>query len=381
MISILGSTGSIGRQTIEVAGELGVKIAGLAAGGSTDVIERQARACRPQLVAMADDTAAKDLKDRLFGTGIEVAAGCDGVCRVAALPEAGTVVSAIVGAAGILPTVAAIEAGKRIALANKETLVAAGAYVMPLARRMGVEILPVDSEHAAIFQCLLAAAGGEVSRILLTASGGPFFGMTRAQLSGVTKEQALKHPSWTMGAKITVDSATLMNKGFEVIEAMWLFGVPLDKIEVIIHRESIIHSMVEYADGTIMAQLGCPDMKTPIRLALTWPRRATSQSRLDFERLAGLSLAKPDTETFGCLALCRQAATRGGTAPAALNGANEAAVGAFLKGDLPYLGIEGVCRTVLEQTQSKEPTLDNILAADRAARELANEVICAWSQQ
>ncbi|HWQ50851.1 MAG TPA: 1-deoxy-D-xylulose-5-phosphate reductoisomerase [Terriglobales bacterium] len=381
MISVLGSTGSIGRQTIEVAGELGVKIAGLAAGGSTDVIERQARACRPQLVAMADVMAAKDLKERLFGTGIEVAAGLDGVCRVAALPDAQTVVSAIVGAAGILPTIAAIEAGKRIALANKETLVAAGAYVMPLAGRMGVEILPVDSEHAAIFQCLLAAAGGEVSRILLTASGGPFFGMTRAQLSGVTREQALKHPSWSMGAKITVDSATLMNKGFEVIEAMWLFGVPLDKIEVIIHRESIIHSMVEYADGTVMAQLGSPDMKTPIRLALTWPTRGRSQSRLDFERLAGLSLAKPDTETFGCLALCRQAAARGGTAPAALNGANEAAVGAFLKGDLPFLGIEGVCRTVLEQTVSAEPTLDNILAADKAARELANEVICAWSQQ
>ncbi len=381
MITVLGSTGSIGRQTIEVAGELGIKIAALAAGSSTDVIERQARACRPLLVAMADEGAAKVLKDRLFGTGIEVAAGQAGVCRAAAHTEAETVVSAIVGAAGILPTVTAIEAGKRIALANKETLVAAGAYVIPLAKRKGVHILPVDSEHAAIFQCLLAAAGGAVSRILLTASGGPFFGMTRAQLAGVTREQALKHPSWSMGAKITVDSATLMNKGFEVIEAMWLFGVPLDKIEVIVHRESIIHSMVEYSDGTIMAQLGCPDMKTPIRLALTWPVRGTAGGRLDFDQLTSLSLARPDTETFGCLALCREAAGRGGTLPAALNAANEAAVSAFLAGALPFLGIEGVCRAVLERTDLKEPTLDSILAADLAARDLANEVISAWSQQ
>jgi len=381
MISILGSTGSIGRQTIEVAGELGIKVAALAAGSSTDVIERQARACRPLLVALADVKAAKELKERLFGTGIEVAAGPEGICRAAALPQAETVLSAIVGAAGILPTVAAIEAKKRIALANKETLVAAGAYVMPLAKRLGVEIIPVDSEHSAIFQCLLACAGGEVSRILLTASGGPFFGMTRDELTGVTKEQALKHPSWSMGAKITVDSATLMNKGFEVIEAMWLFGVPLHKIEIIVHRESIIHSMVEYEDGTIMAQLGCPDMKTPIRLALTWPHRGKAQGRLDFDKLTGLSLSKPDTNAFGCLALCREAAARGGTLPAALNGANEMAVGAFLAGSLPFLGIEGVCRTVLEQTVFQEATLDNILAADRAAREMANEVIGTWSQQ
>ena len=381
MITILGSTGSVGRQTIEVAAELGIKIAALAAKQSVDAVERQARACRPLLVAMEDDSAAKVLKDRLFGTRTEVLSGVEGVCKAATCKESDIVVSAIVGASGILPTIAGVEAKKQIALANKETLVAAGGVVMPLAKESGVPIIPVDSEHSAIFQCLMASCGSKVDRILLTASGGPFFGKTQHQLESVTVEDALKHPSWSMGAKITVDSATLMNKGLEIIEAMWLFDLPEDKIEVIVHKESIIHSMVEFEDGVVMAQLGLADMKTPIRLALTWPKRQKAAGRIDFKAMTGLSIAAPDEETFGCLALCRQAARTGGVAPAALSAANEVAVAAFLAGKIKFLDIERVCRHVLNKTSVGNLTIDGILAADKAAREIAKEVTYECSRQ
>lgn len=302
-LTVLGSTGSIGRQTLEVARAQGFPVRALTANASLDLMEKQARAFHPELVALADPAVARELSLRLFGSGVKVLGGEEGVMQAARL-DAPIVVSSIVGAAGILPTVEAIRRGARIALANKEVLVAAGSVVMPLVERCGAQFLPVDSEHSAIFQCLMARAGSPVRRILLTCSGGPFFGRSRESLAGVTREQALAHPSWKMGAKITVDSATLMNKGFEVMEAAHLFGVALDQIEVLIHRQSVVHSMVEFEDRSVIAQLGTPDMKIPIQLALTWPQRLASDApSLDFSSLASLTFSHPDRETFGCLAL------------------------------------------------------------------------------
>ncbi len=375
MIALIGSTGSIGKQTLEVARESGTKVVSLAAGSNIELLEGQAREFMPSVVAIADEGKAKELENRLFGTGIAVENGIEGLCKVAAADEAQTTVTAVVGSVGILPTVAAIKAGKRIALANKETMVAAGEYVTGLIKEYGTEVIPVDSEHSAIFQCLLARAGSKISRILLTASGGPFYGMTRADLAKVKKSDALRHPSWSMGAKITIDSATMMNKGLEIIEAMWLFDTAVDDIEVVVHRESIIHSMVEFSDGSIMAQMGKPDMKTPIRLAVTWPNRGYTPERLDFKALSSLSIGQADEETFGCLALCKEAAREGGIMAATLNAANEVAVEAFLEEKIPFLAIEQVCRKVLLGTCNGRATLEGVLAADSDARQFAREII------
>ena len=372
-ISILGSTGSIGRQSLEVIAALGFSVGALTAHSSVELLEQQARQFKPRLVAVIDPVAAADLKVRLADTEIRVISGMDGVVEAATLPEAGTVVTAVVGVAGLIPTLAAIDAGKRIALANKETLVCAGELVMRRAKEKGAEIIPVDSEHSALFQSLEGNSRGEVKRLILTASGGPFFGMKREQLLHVTRAQALKHPNWSMGAKITIDSATMMNKGLEFIEAMRLYDMPPEKISVVIHRESIIHSLVEYCDGAVLAQLGAPDMRLPIQYALTWPERVPGPSDpLDLLTCGALHFAQPDLEAFPCLALAIQAAKTGGTAPAAMNGANEVAVARFLADEIGFYDIS----RLVEETLAKVPVipapgLEDILAADAAGREIA----------
>ncbi len=375
-ISVLGATGSIGRQTLDVARSLRLCVRALTGNRNVDLMERLAREFSPELVAMAGEDAAKELRERLFGTGIRVETGEQGLLAAARL-DAATVVSAIVGAAGIRPTVEAIRRGCRVALANKEVLVAAGSVVMPLAKQCGAEILPVDSEHSAIFQCLLSRGGSAVSRILLTCSGGPFFGKTRTELAHVTRQQALAHPSWSMGPKITIDSATLMNKGLECIEAAWLFDLPINKIEVLIHRQSIVHSMVEFEDRAVIAQLGTPDMRIPIQFALTYPQRLPMQApALDFSSGMALTFTKPDTEAFGCLALCARAFEMGGTAPAALSAAGEVAVYAFLEQRISFLEIEGLCARLLDVHENREnPTLEQILQADEQARVWATQAV------
>ncbi len=371
-ISVLGSTGSIGTQTIEVAARLGIKISALAASGSRpDLLENQARFVKPRIVAVADEAAAADMKLRLADTDICVLSGEEGVIAAAAEPSADTVVSAIVGIAGLKPTLAAINAKKDIALANKETLVTAGPIVNAAAARNGVKIYPVDSEHSAIFQSMQGVPEGSVKKIILTASGGPFFGKTRAELQNVTPADALKHPNWDMGAKITIDSATLMNKGFEVIEAIFLFGVTADDVEVVVHRQSIVHSAIELADGAIIAQLGTPDMKLPIQYALTYPERLPcSGKRLSLTDIGTLTFHKPDTEVFGALEVCTDAVRQGGLKPCAVNGANEAAVALFLKGKLPFLKIAELAKGAAEaEKRTGSFTLVDVLDADAAARE------------
>ncbi len=371
-ISVLGSTGSIGRQTLDVAARLGLSVPVMAAGHNARRMEEQCRQFRPRLAVMADEAAAGDLRARIADLDVRVAWGPEGLLEAASWPEADTVVTAVVGTVGLRPTLAAVAAGKRIALANKETLVCAGELVMAEARRCGAEILPVDSEHSAIFQCLRGGRGPEeVRRLILTASGGPFFGMKPAQLHTVTREEALRHPNWTMGPKITVDCATMMNKGLEVIEAMRLYGLPLEQVDVVIHRQSIVHSLVEFVDGAVLAQLGTPDMRLPIQLALTYPARQPSPApALDLLACGPLTFDAPDQEAFPCLALAREAARRGGTACAALNGANEAAVGLFLDGKLGFYGIsDAVARALDTVPLARDPSLEEILAADRAARE------------
>lgn len=369
-LSILGSTGSIGRQTLEVAEALRLPVAALTVNRSVELAEEQARRFRPKLVAAADESAACDLKVRLADTPIRVAGGPGALLEAAVLPGADTVVTAVVGISGLEPTLAAVRSGKRIALANKETLVCAGELVMSEAKRWGAEIVPVDSEHSAIFQCLQGAHRGEVRRLIITASGGPFYGKDRKALSLVTKEQALKHPNWTMGAKITVDSATLMNKGLEFIEAMRLYELPPEKITIAVHRESIVHSLVEYCDGAVLAQLGSADMRLPIQYALTWPERVPGPAKpLDLFSCPPLTFGKPDLDTFGCLRLALSCAQKGGTSTAVLNGANEEAVGLFLCGKIPFLQIEGLVAKALEAVPVvQSPELDDILAADHAAR-------------
>ena len=372
-ISILGSTGSIGTQTLDVAETCGIRVAALTANKSIDLLEQQARIFKPILVAAADAAAAAALRERLADTDVRVLAGEEGVLAAASLPEADTVVTALVGIAGLEPTLAAIDGGKRIALANKETLVCAGPLVMGRAKEKGAEIVPVDSEHSAIFQSLQGSGHKEIKRILLTASGGPFFGWTQKELGKVTPARALKHPNWSMGAKVTIDSATLMNKGLELLEAMSLFDVPPEKIQILVHRESILHSAVEYCDNSVIAQLGSPDMRLPIQYALSWLERTPGPAKeLDLFSCGSLTFARPDTETFRCLALAIQAAKEGGTAPAILNGANEVAVAQFLRGEIGFNDIARRVERALSRVAVKyQPSLGDILEADRLGREAA----------
>ena len=370
-ISILGSTGSIGRQTLSVAEHLGVNVCALTANGNVDRIEEQARQFQPKLCVMMDPEAAEELKKRLAGTGIAVRSGMEGLIEAASMDEAETVITAVMGMVGLRPTLAAIQAKKRIGLANKETLVCAGELVMAAAERYGAEIVPVDSEHSAIFQCLMGCRDrSEIKRLILTASGGPFYGKTFAELESIKKEDAFKHPTWTMGQKITIDSATMMNKGLEVIEAMRLYHLPLSQVDVVIHPGSIVHSLVEFCDGAIMAQLGVPDMRIPIQLALTYPNRLPSPAKpLDLLSCGPLNFLPPDQENFPCLKYAKEAVTTGGTACAILNGANEAAVGMFLKDEIGFNDIPRKVRHALDTVPVRmNPTLEDILEADRLAR-------------
>ena len=371
-ISLLGSTGSIGRQSLEVIQACGMKVGALTANSNVVRMEEQARQFQPELAVMMDEQAAADLKVRLADTPVRVAGGLEGLLEAAELPKADTVITAVVGMVGLRPTMAAIREGKRIALANKETLVCAGQLVTEEARDYGAKILPVDSEHSALFQSLQGCKDrGEVKRLILTCSGGPFFGKTRKELEGMTREDALQHPNWSMGAKITVDSATLMNKGLEFIEAMHLYQMPPEKIFIVVHRESIIHSLVEYCDNAMIAQLGTPDMRLPIQYALTWPERVAGPATpLDLCSCGPLTFAQPDTETFQCLALALEAAKTGGTAGAILNGANEAAVALFLEGKIGFLDIADRVRRAMEQVKViADPSMTQVLEADAAARE------------
>ena len=371
-ISLLGSTGSIGRQSLEVIQACGMKVGALTANSNVARMEEQARQFQPELAVMMDEQAAADLKVRLADTPVRVAGGLEGLLEAAELPKADTVITAVVGMVGLRPTMAAIREGKRIALANKETLVCAGQLVTEEARDYGAKILPVDSEHSALFQSLQGCKDrGEVKRLILTCSGGPFFGKTRKELKGMTREDALQHPNWSMGAKITVDSATLMNKGLEFIEAMHLYQMPPEKISIVVHRESIIHSLVEYCDNAMIAQMGTPDMRLPIQYALTWPERVVGPATpLDLCSCGPLTFAQPDTETFQCLALALEAAKTGGTAGAILNGATEAAVALFLEGKIGFLDIADRVRRAMEQVKViADPSMTQVLEADAAARE------------
>lgn len=372
IISVLGSTGSIGTQTLDVAAQCGFQVAAITANRSIDKLEKQARRFHPELVAAYDESAAAELRIRLADTGIRVASGMEGLIEAATLPSADTVVTAVMGMIGLRPTLAAIDAHKRIALANKETLVCAGELVMARAAQEGVEIVPVDSEHSAIFQCLQGCADrGEVRRLILTASGGPFFGWSRERLQSVTKADALKHPNWSMGAKITIDSATLMNKGMEFIEAMRLYHMPPEKIQIVVHRQSIIHSLVEYCDNAILAQIGSADMRLPIQYALTWPHRTkAAATELDLFSCPELTFQRPDPETFRCLGIALECAKKSGTTCAVMNGANEAAVDLFLHDKIGFLDIADLVEHALAvvSAQSAEH-LDAVLEADRAARE------------
>ena len=373
-VSILGSTGSIGRQSIAAAEYLGIPVTALAANRKIDMVEEQARRLKPEFVAIYDENAANDLRIRLADTDIKVGSGMDGLIEAAA-GHAECVVTAVSGSVGLRPTLAAIDAKKRIALANKETLVCAGELVMPRAELMGAEIVPVDSEHSAIFQCLMGRKKSELKKILLTGSGGPFRGKSRAELSGVTPEQAVRHPNWSMGAKISVDSATMMNKGLEFIEAMHLFGVTPDDIQVVVHPQSIIHSMVELVDGTVIAQLGVPDMGLPIQLAMTYPERTASPfKRLDFRDMKDMSFEAPDYEKTPCLKLAMDCAREGGTAPCVMSAANEAAVALFLQHRLGYNQIYDSVLAAVESIEIvRKPDLEAILAADEAARVFVRE--------
>lgn len=370
-ISILGSTGSIGTQTVDVLDSINAGAVALTTNRNVKLLERQARALRPELAVAFDEAAAKELKTALADTDIRVAAGMDGLIEAASLPSADIVTTAVVGMVGLLPTMAAIEAGHDIALANKETLVCAGHLVTEAARGRGVKILPVDSEHSAIFQCVQAAQGNRLDKIILTASGGPFFGRTAAELEHVTVEQAMKHPNWSMGAKITIDSATMFNKGLELIEAMWLYGMDPDDIEIVIHRESIVHSLIEFEDGAVLAQLDLPDMRLPIQYALTYPARVPCKmERLCLAKVGHMSFYAPDEEAFPALRIAREAARQKGSAGAVLNGANEAAVGLFLDREIGFSDIPRLVeRALAALPQQRADTIGDVLAFDRAARE------------
>lgn len=377
-LSILGSTGSIGRQTLEVVEQMPeIKVAALTAGTNVERMAQQCRAFHPELAVMATQEAANELKNALEGEKIRVLSGMDGLIAAAQHEKADTVVTAVVGMVGLRPTLAAISKKKRIALANKETLVCAGELVMAAAREYGAEIIPVDSEHSAIFQCLMGCRErSEIRRLILTCSGGPFFGKTAEELESVTKSDALKHPNWKMGNKITIDCATLMNKGLEVIEAMRLYDLPLSKVDVVIHRQSIVHSLVEFRDGAVMAQLGVPDMRIPIRLAMTYPYRAENPAPpLDLLSCGELTFCAPDETAFPCLALAKEAAGRGGNCCAVLNGANEAAVAKYLKDEIGFYDIPGLVRGAMDAVPFvKSPDLNEILQADALARKFVEQL-------
>ena len=371
-VSILGSTGSIGRQSLDIISRLPeIKVAALTAGTSVERMAEQCRQFRPELAVMATEAAAKELASQISDLPIRVNWGQEGLLEAASLPGADCVITAVVGMVGLKPTLAAIRAGKRIGLANKETLVCAGELVMAEAEKYHAEIIPVDSEHSAIFQCLMGCGDKkEVKRLILTCSGGPFFGKSREELKTVTQADALKHPNWKMGAKITIDCATLMNKGLEVIEAMRLYRMPLEKVDVVIHRQSVMHSMVEFTDGAVMAQLGTPDMRLPIQLALTYPQRIPCPVEpLNLLTCGPLTFSKPDMENFPCLALAYECAKKGGTACPAMNGANEEAVAMFLRDEIGFYDIYGLVSQAVEAVPFlKNPTLEEILEADRLAR-------------
>ena len=370
-ISILGSTGSIGRQSLDIIENLGVSVAALTAGTNVARMAEQCRKYSPKLAVMATEEAAEALKAELSDLPVLVEWGEEGLLHAATLPEADCVITAVVGIVGLKPTLAAIRAGKRIGLANKETLVCAGELVMKEAEKYGVEIIPVDSEHSAIFQCLMGNHSHEqIKRVILTCSGGPFFGKTKEELSAVTQKDALKHPNWKMGNKITIDCATLMNKGLEVIEAMRLYRLPLTQVDVVIHRQSIVHSMVEFTDGAVMAQMGTPDMRLPIQLAITYPERKGSPAEaLDLIGCGPLRFLQPDMEAFPCLALARACAQKGGNACAVMNGANEAAVALFLQEKIGFYDIYRlVAGAVAAVPFVEEPTLEDVFEADRLAR-------------
>lgn len=382
-IAILGSTGSIGTQTLEIVRQNpDLQVAALAACSNAALLEKQVREFCPSLAVLWSEKAASDLKERLSDMQVKVAWGMEGLIEAAVLEEAEVLVTAIVGMIGIRPTIAAIEAGKTIALANKETLVCAGHLIMPLAKEKGVSILPVDSEHSAIFQSMQGEPKHRVSKILLTASGGPFRGKTREELQNITPEAALKHPNWSMGKKITIDSATLVNKGLEVIEAKWLFDMPLSRIQVVVHPQSVIHSMVEYADGGIMAQLGTPDMKLPIAYALFYPdRRPLAGERLDFYALSQITFEKPDMETFRGLKLAFAAAEAGGSMPTVFNAANEKAVSLFLNGKISFLQIADLIEMCMaSHTVIPAPDVEGILAAEQETYEKIEEQLIVWKR-
>ena len=369
-ITILGSTGSIGRQTLSVADELGLRVAALTAERNVELLEAQCRQYQPELAVLTDEASAEELKVRLADMNIRVLAGAEALCEAAALPEADTVVVAVCGFAALRPTLTAIHEKKRIALANKETMVCAGQIMQAAARESGAEIIPVDSEHSAIFQCLMGCRDrAEVKRLILTCSGGPFFGKTREELVCMTKSDALRHPNWKMGAKITVDCATLMNKGLEIIEAMRLYDLPLLKVEAVIHRQSVVHSLVEFVDGAVLAQLGVPDMRIPIGLAMTYPNRAHNPApALDLLTCGPLTFDAIDETAFPCFVLAKQAAQLGGTACTALNAANEEAVGLFLQDKIGFYDIADAVEAALRLPVVQEPSLADIFEADRLAR-------------
>ena len=374
-LSILGSTGSIGTQALEVVCDLkgifDIDVIAVSGNSNIDLLESQIREFNPKYAAVSDEQAAKRLEIAVADTGCKVLSGRDGLCYIAAQTDADMVLSSIVGFAGLVPTMNAIAAGKDIALANKETLVTAGSLFMDAIKKSGVRLLPVDSEHCAIFQSLKSGRHSEVRKILLTASGGPFFGKERKELKNVRKEQALKHPNWSMGAKITIDSATLMNKGLEVLEAHWLFNVDIDNIKVVVQRESIIHSMVEFNDKSVIAQMSVPSMKHPIQYAFTYPNRLSSPDKeVDFAKLAKLTFAEPDEKTFRCLALAKMAGREGGIMPTVMNAANEAAVSRFLNDEIGFLDIADIVERAMSDFDNiKNPSLDDIIAADAEVRQ------------
>lgn len=377
-IALLGSTGSIGTQSLDVCRMHGYRVVCLTANRRVDLMETQIREFHPDLVSMMDPVAADDLRTRVADTGTKVLSGMDGLIECATYSGADTVLNAVVGMVGLQPTLAAIQAKKTLALANKETLVAGGHLVTNTAKAYGVDILPVDSEHSAIFQCLQGSPEkGAVKKLILTASGGPFFGKTLAELENVTAADALKHPNWDMGAKITIDSATMMNKGLEFIEAKWLFDMPIDAIDIVVHRESVVHSAIAYQDNSVIAQLGVPDMRIPIQYALTYPQRLPSPvQELSLVDYGKLTFYAPDYDTFRCINVCKDAITAGGLRPAAANGANEESVRLFLNGKIKFTDIAVLNRAAMEACpQVADYTLDDVLQADRAARDYVIEAV------
>ena len=376
---ILGSTGSIGTQALEVAEQAGYRVIGLAAARQVDLLEQQIRRYQPVVAAMYDESAAEELRARVADLPVQVLSGMDGLCALAAHPEADMVLNSVVGMVGLRPTLAAIEAGHDVALANKETLVAGGAFVMDAVEKAGVKLLPVDSEHSAIFQCLQGCPPEKrIHRLILTASGGPFFGRKAEDLKQVTLADALNHPNWSMGQKITIDSATMMNKGLELIEASWLFDMPPEKIDIVVHRESIIHSLVEYDDNAVLAQLGTPDMRVPIQYALTYPDRLPCPAKqLRLEEWSKLTFFAPDDEAFPAMNLARKALTMGGLYPAALNAANEVAVGAFIAGEIGFTDITRLAAAALDLALPQPTSVEEVFTADQMVRSYTRQAIDA----